>query len=182
MINRFVESGIAFLFMFSIILGLSMSAEAQRGEHMRWSQQGQTVDEPWDFYGPRMMGPGMMGPGMMGPGMGMMGIVDLPGLTEEQRTEMRSIQREARRQNMETMLDIMDLRDDMHEAMAADRPDPRTIRELQEAMSQKQGQLLESSVETRNRIYDLLTEEQQEQLREYQRQFFGRPHGPRWER
>jgi len=116
----------------------------------------------------------------MGHGMGMAGALDLPDLTEEQQVEIRTIQREVRRQNMEKMMDIMDLRDDMMVEMVADRPDPEQVREIQLNMSQKQGDLLESTLESRNRIYDLLTEEQQEQIRDLQRQPGRSPYGQHW--
>ncbi len=168
-------------FLLSVILGGISVAEAQRGQHMMRGEPDQTFDARGDTYGYHgmgMMGPGMgmMGPGMgmMGPGAGMTGLLELPDLTDEQLGEILSIQKEARRQNMEIMLDIMDIRDDIMMTMSEDRPDPAEIRELQEAMSRKQGQIWEASVENRNRIYDLLTQEQHEYLQELQH----RPYGP----
>ncbi|MFO8111456.1 MAG: Spy/CpxP family protein refolding chaperone [Desulfosalsimonadaceae bacterium] len=187
----------AIVLMISLILGVAATAEAQRGRHMMDRPQTQDYDDQWTGRGPAMMGNrmGMMGPGMgmMGPGMGMMGAqgtpcpimnqmghgmgmagaLDLPDLTPEQQNEIRAIQKEMRRKHMETMLDIMDIRDEMMIEMAAARPDPEKIREMQATMSQKQGEMLESTVTYRNRIYDLLSEEQQNQIQEYQRHPMG---------
>lgn len=179
----------------SLVLGSVLIAEAQRRQPMMGPQQDQEFDErsrgpmmmgersmmcPGMGMGPGMMsgygtmGPGMMsGHGMMGPGMGMgmMALYHLD-LTEEQHGEIRSVQREARRRHMEIIPDLMDIHDDLVDVMAEDRPDPEKVRALQEAMSKKQGEMLESAIEYRNRIYDLLTEEQQEQLRDVQQQPF----------
>ena len=191
---------ISLVLMAALVFGLAMSAEAQRRMPMMDRQESPETREyrtPGDDRSPGMMhhGMGMMGPGMgmmggggmscpimnqMGHGMGMAGALDLPDLTEEQQVEIRTIQREVRRQNMEKMMDIMDLRDDMMVEMVADRPDPEQVREIQLNMSQKQGELLESTIESRNRIYDLLTEEQQEQIRDLQRRPGRSPYGQHW--
>lgn len=169
----------------SLVLGTALVAEAQRGRVMGPGMMGQQQDQPYDEdgrgHGPGMMGQGMMGPGMMGqgmmgqgmmgpcmmePGMGMMGFLNLPDLTSEQQNELRTMQREARREHMNAMLDIMDIRDDMMEAMAAERPDPKKVRAHQESMNKKQADLVESAIKKRNRMYDVLTEDQQTRLRE----------------
>jgi len=179
----------------ALVFGVAMTAEAQRGRPMMERPQAEDYDDRYMERGPGMMdrqGMGMAGPGMgmmggrgmpcpimnqMGHGMGMAAPLDLPDLTVEQQQEISTIQREMRRSNMETMMDIMDIRDDMMDEMAAERPDPEKIREMQSAMSEKQGEMLETSIQNRNRIYDLLTEEQQEQLREYRM----RPGGSPWD-
>jgi Spy/CpxP family protein refolding chaperone len=172
-----LKQSTALVFMIVFVLGAVMVAEAQRGQRMFDRQPDQTYDESWEFFGPGMMGrQGMM------TGMGMTGFVDsLSGLTEEQRNEIRAKQRQARREHMDLMLDIMDIRDDIREALAEDRPDPAKVRRLQESISQKQGEILESSIKSRNEIYDLLTEEQRQQFRELRQRSFERQYGPRWE-
>ncbi|MBS3809877.1 MAG: Spy/CpxP family protein refolding chaperone [Desulfobacterales bacterium] len=210
---------LAFVFMVTLVMGMAMSADAQRRGHMRGRQQDPSVQQNWSGYGPGMMGsPGMMGPGygmsdgpaMMGPGYGMMGGHGMMGfgmgmghgmspamgmmgpymagcfyrldLTEDQQNKMLSMQKQARRERMETMLDIMDIRDDLIQAMAADRPDPGKVRKLREAMSQKQAEMLETSIENRNRIYDMLTKEQREQLSQFNRRPSYRPYGSEQDR
>lgn len=115
-------------------------------------------------YGAGMMGPqaGMM----MGQGMGMMGPLMLPDLSPEQRAEMRTLMRGTRRAHMEKMLEIMDARDEMADAMAADQPDPQAVRELHERMATLHGDVLQSHIEARNRLFELLTDDQRERLRE----------------
>lgn len=183
----------ALFLMVSLIFGVAATAEAQRGSHMMDRPQAQNYEDQWAGRGPATMryrGMGMMGGqgtpcpimNQMGHGMGMTGPLDLPDLTTEQQNEIRAIQREMRRRHMETMLDIMDIHDEMMIEMAAERPDPEKIREMQTTMSQKQGEMLESKVTYRNRIYDLLTEEQKEQIREYQRRPMDQSWGHRWNR
>ena len=166
----------ALVFMIVFVMGVVLVAEAQRGQRIFEGQPDQIHDENWDFFGPGMMGrQGMM------TGMGMTGFVDfLPGLTEEQRNEIRAKQRQARREHGDLMLDIMDISDDFRQALAEERPDPAKVRRLQESLSQKQGEMLESSIKYRNQIYDMLTEEQKQQLREHRQRSFERQRGPRW--
>lgn len=172
-----------------LIIGIAATVDAQRGQSMMDRQQTQDMDSRWTGRGPGMMGGqgmGMMGPGMgmmgagempcpimnqmgYGMGMGMAGPMDLPNLTGEQQSKVRDIQREMRREHMEKMMDIMDIRDDIMTEMAAERPDPKKVREMQASMSQIQGEMLESTLNNRNRIYDLLTEEQKKQVHEYQK-------------
>lgn len=180
----------------TLIFGVAVTAEAQRRQSMMERPDSQAFDDRWGDR--RMDGPpGAMGSGMgmMGPGPGMMGgggmpcpimnrmghpmgmtaPLNLPGLTEEQQREIARLQREIRRRNMENWIDIMDIRDDILIEMTAERPDPEKIRELHARMGRKQGEMLEAVVENRNRIYDLLTQAQQEQVREYQRRPFDYP-------
>jgi len=160
------------------IFSSTLFAEAQRGQPMTGQQYERFADERWDLYGPgRMGGQEMPGPGTgMMPGIGRSDLLMLPGLTEEQRESILSIERETRRQHRELMLDIMDRRDDLMEALDEDRPDPGKVRELHEALNRKQGEMVESSIKTRNRIYDLLDEEQRMHLRELQQRPFDRPY------
>ncbi len=189
--GRILVNSIVFMFLVSFILGTALVAEAQRGQHMRGWQQDQ-FENDHDF-GMGMMGPGMgmMGPGMgmMGPGMGMMGpgmqmhgLLEYLELTDEQREEVRTIQREVRREHMEAMLDVMDLREDMWAAFREERPDPENMRQMHEEMSRKKGDMLVSFIEMRNSIYDLLTDEQRERVKEFYDQRREFRHGPRWER
>lgn len=98
-------------------------------------------------------------------------------LTENQQDEIGSLKSQARRKQMETMLDIMDIRDELIEEMTADRPDPAKVRDLRETMSRKQAEMLETPVENRNRIYDMLSDEQREQLRDFQQRPSYRSYG-----
>lgn len=113
------------------------------------------------------------GMGMHGGGMGMM--MQRLDLDEQQRTELQELRSEHRRARFERMADMLDLRDEMHAAMAADRPDPATVRDLHGRMADLRGEMLADGIGMRNAMQDLLTEEQREQLREYRRG--NMPHG-----
>ncbi len=184
--NKILSKCLILVLMASFVLMGAFTTEAQRGQHMMGPHQDQRFDEREEAYGYGTMGPGMhmmgpgtgmagmMGPGMgmtgfgmgmAGPGMGMMGFMSLPDLTDQQQGEMLSLQQQARREHMELMLDIMEIRDELLLLMSEERPDPQEVRKLQEAMSQKQADMTESSLEVRNKMYELLTEEQRNQLR-----------------
>ena len=170
----------ALAIMVVLVFGMASVADAQRGQGMMGRQQPGDYGERGMNYGPGMMGgPGMgmmgsgmggMGMGMMGSGMGTMGCMMLPDLSDEQQEELRSIQRETRRTHMEAMLEMMEIRDDMMLEMASERPDAAKVRELQEAMSSKQADMIESGIDSRNRMNDVFTDEQREQMRQYQEQ------------
>jgi len=186
-INNLLKLSLLLVFTVTFLMAGALIAEAQRGQYQRGQymmerEYDQLPEGRWELYGPEMTwGQGMRGPGMdMMPGMGMMGYLDLPGLTDEQRNEIRAVQRQSRREHREIMLDMMDKRDDYLDALAEDRPDPEKVRELHRALGRKQGEMIESSLKTRNQIYDLLTEEQREQLREVRQRPFGHPYRDRW--
>lgn len=193
--NNILKPIFFLMFMISFLMVSSQVSEAQRGYHrgqsMMGGQYNQVPDQGRGYYGPGMMGPGSgmrgFGPGMMGPGMGTMpgmamtDFLNLPGLTDEQREEIRNTERQSRREYRETMLDMMDARDDLVDALAEPKPDPDRVSELHQAMSQKQREMLRSSIETRNQIYDTLTQEQRSQLREIQRRPFSHPYMYGWE-
>lgn len=170
----------ALAIMVVLVFGMASVADAQRGQGMMGRQQPGDYGERGMNYGPGMMGGpgmGMMGSGMGGPGMGMMGsgmgtmgCMMLPDLSDEQQEELRSIQRETRRTHMEAMLEMMEIRDDMMLEMASERPDAAKVRELQETMSSKQADMIESGIDSRNRMNDVFTDEQREQMRQYQEQ------------
>ncbi|WP_018233789.1 Spy/CpxP family protein refolding chaperone [Thioalkalivibrio thiocyanodenitrificans] len=114
-----------------------------------------------------MMGPGGMmghgGMGMMGPGgMGMMYGMDLD---REQQVEMRRIQRELRRQNWERMGQLMEAKEDMHELMASESPDPAAVGQAHARMAELKRPMIEARVKAMNEMRALLTDEQRERMR-----------------
>jgi Spy/CpxP family protein refolding chaperone len=116
-------------------------------------------------HGPGMMGHGM---GMMGHGMGMMG----PGrmmygldLTAEQRTEMRRIRQEMRRQHWETMGRLMEAHEELQELLAADAPDPAAVGQAHARIAELKRPMIEARIEAMNEMRALLTDEQREQMR-----------------
>jgi Spy/CpxP family protein refolding chaperone len=108
-------------------------------------------------------GMGMMGPGaMMGPGgMGMMGM----DLNPEQQTEMRRIKRELRRQNWERMGQLMEAKEDLHELMASESPDPAAVGQAHARIAELKRPMIEARVQAMNEMRGLLTDEQRERLR-----------------
>ncbi|MCH8504024.1 MAG: Spy/CpxP family protein refolding chaperone [Ectothiorhodospiraceae bacterium] len=112
------------------------------------------------------MGGGMMSGDMMGGMHGAHGMMSQLDLTDEQRATLRELRSEQRRAHFERMADMMDLRDEMHALMAADRPDPEAVRELHGRMAELHGDMLADGIEMRNRMRDLLTEEQLERMRQ----------------
>ena len=141
-----------------------------------------------------MMGdPGMMDHmggmghmGMMGMGSGMMGMMDSPGmmggmgriqmldLTKEQRASIHKLQNQLRRTNWDTMGKIMDESSKLSELFATDKPDSKKIGAVYGNMFNLRRQMIESKIDTHNRIDAVLTEEQHEQLEQY-RHGMGRP-------
>lgn len=193
--SKYGGRGLAAAALAAILLGGATIAGAQMGPrmaergHPMMTERGAAAAEPggtWDMgygmgmahHGWGMMGPGagmmhhgwgMMEPGagmMMGRGMGMMGPLMLRDLSPEQRTQMRTLLREMRRAQLETILETMDAREALLEALMAERPDPKVVRELHDRLSGLYGDMMQSRIETRNRIHDLLTDEQRERLRE----------------
>tara|TARA_B100000929_G_C15351049_1_gene367569 strand:+ start:281 stop:646 length:366 start_codon:yes stop_codon:yes gene_type:complete len=114
------------------------------------------------------MGSGMMMGGQSGmmpcsimSGMGAMsGILD-----EQQMSTMREMRQENRSAQLDRMEEMMNLHDDMMQLMQAERPDPEKIKELHGKMATLHGDMLVDRVRLHNKIQDLLTEEQREQMR-----------------
>lgn len=134
-------------------------------------------DMPYGMMGPGMgmgMGPGGAGMGMegMGPGgagMGMMAMLRGLDLTDEQRKQIRQITRDLRSKHwamMEQRMTLMDQLDDAYSA--SDKPDPAKIADLYGKSFELRKQMIQDSIEVRNKIYDLLTAEQREQLKSQQ--------------
>lgn len=124
------------------------------------------------------MGFGMTGMGGMGPGMmiggqsGMMpcsitsGMGSMSGMLDEQQMNaMREMRQENRSVQLDRMGKMMDLHDDMMQLMQAERPDPEKVKELHGQMTILHGDMLADRVRLHNKIQDLLTEEQREQMR-----------------
>lgn len=119
------------------------------------------------MMGPGMMGPGMgmMGPGMMGPGMMGPGMMHGLDLTAEQRTEMRRIRQEMRRQHWDTMGRLMEAHEELQELLAADEPDPAAVGEAHARIAELKRPMIEARIRAMNDMRALLTDEQRERLR-----------------
>jgi len=135
-------------------------------------------------YGPGMMGGygrgyGMMGGdgyggGMMG-GLGYGGMMGLGGplyqldLNEQQLAKINQIQDEMRRKNWTVMGKLLDENAHMRDLFLAEKRDPAAIGKQAMKIADLRRQMLEASVDARNRAEALLTKEQKEQLRSYRR-------------
>jgi len=115
-------------------------------------------------YGYGMGYGGMMGPGMMGGGMGMLYGLNLD---KSQRDKVRALMREQRTANCKLMTEMMDVHDELAAAYDKDKPDAKAVGRLYEKMQGMQRQMLERSVQMRNKMRGILNKEQQEQFDRY---------------
>ncbi|MDI5889571.1 Spy/CpxP family protein refolding chaperone [Halomonas rhizosphaerae] len=148
--------------------GMMMGGQGGMGPGMMMGGQG-GMDPGMMMGGQGGMGPGMMmgGQGGMGPGMMMGGQGGMAGiLDEEQLSSLREIRREHRSAHFERMGEMMNLRDDMMLLMQAERPDPEEVQALHGQMATLHGEMMADKVRMRNRMQDLLTDEQREQLKQ----------------
>ena len=109
-----------------------------------------------------MGGQGGMMPCPMMSGMG--GMSEM--LDEEQLSSLREMRKEHRSAHFERMAELMNLRDDMMILMQAERPDPEEVQALHGQMATLQGEMMADKVRMRNRMQDLLSDQQREQLKQ----------------
>ena len=113
-------------------------------------------------YGP-MMGD-MMGGGF-GPMMGgMMGGFYGLDLSKDQRAKIRSLHHAVRKQNMELMSKLMDSRDKLAELYDTAKPDPDKIGKVYDEIFKIRREMIQQHLKVRNKIYDLLTEDQRKEI------------------
>ncbi|MDI5919185.1 Spy/CpxP family protein refolding chaperone [Halomonas sp. LR5S13] len=165
----------------AVVLAASMGIVASGTAAAQGMQQGAHGPGGMMMGGQGGMGPGMMmggqgnmGPGMMMGGQGGMGPSMMMGgqggmagiLDEEQLSSLREMRREHRSAHFERMGEMMNLRDDMMLLMQAERPDPEEVQALHGQMATLHGEMMADKVRMRNRMQDLLTDEQREQLKQ----------------
>lgn len=126
-----------------------------------------------------MMGPGMgmmggMGGGMMGPGasMGMHPFAMLD-LTGDQRTKLAKIQDETRKRHWDLMGKLFDEQARLRDIYATERPDPKQVGQVYGNIAKLQQQMAEIATDAHNRMFDVLTKEQREQLQQWRRGMMG---------
>lgn len=143
-------------------------------------------------YGPGygMMGHGMgmtgMGPGMRGGGYGyghmeMMGMMPLGmlDLSDEQRTKLNKIMDDERKQHWTIMGKMMEQQSRLRDLYNADKPDPKKVGAAYGETAKLHQQMIEAHVQATNQMQDVLTKEQREQFRQWQRGGWGPGCGPR---
>ena len=139
-------------------------------------------------YGGYGMGPGMMGGyggmGMMGGGYGMgpgmmMGYGALNGLdlSDEQRAKIDKIFDAERKQHWSVMGKMMDEQNKLRDLYAQETPDPKKVGAVYGEIAKLRQQMIETHVQASNEMQQVLTKEQREQLRQWNRGGWG-PRGP----
>jgi Spy/CpxP family protein refolding chaperone len=88
------------------------------------------------------------------------------GLSEEQAGEMRRLSEELRKEHWDLMGRMMDKRAELQELYAEDRPDPEAVGEAYEEMAKLRREMIEGRIELQNRMFDLLSEEQRERMKQ----------------
>lgn len=139
-------------------------------------------------FGMMGSGMGMMGGGMggMGPGMGGMGMMGMgPGagagmhpfamldLTDDQRTKLGKIQDETRKRHWDLMGKVFDEQARLRDVYATERPDPKQVGQVYGNIAKLQQQMAEITTDAHNRMFDVLTKEQREQLQQWRRGMMG---------
>ncbi len=120
-------------------------------------------------YGP---GPGMMGGYGGGPGYGRGvygagGLLNLPGLSDEQRDKIASIQEENRKKNWDKTGQMRAEQFKLRRMYYADKIDPAAVAEQQKKVDDLRRQMIQSRAEAYNQITAILTPEQRKQFRQY---------------
>ena len=143
-------------------------------------------------YGPGsgMMGPGRygMGPGMMsgyedyetGPGiMGGYGLGQISrlDLTDQQRDEINKLRDQLRRKHWDIMGKMMDERSKLRDLYAEDKPDAGKIGAVYDDIAKLQKKMVQTRVDSWNKIQDVLTPQQQEQLKAWRQGRWGTGRG-----
>jgi len=137
--------------------------------------RGNMMYERGMYGGMGMMGGGMGRMGMMpmmGGGMGMMSMMGglspmmmrMLDLDDKQRAQIREISRAQRKAQLETMSVMMDIHDELATAYDKDEPDAKAIGKIYSKMFDKKRQMIEQSIETRNKIRAVLNKEQKEKF------------------
>jgi Spy/CpxP family protein refolding chaperone len=123
-------------------------------------------------------GPG--GPGRGGPGgpAGILGMVHQLDLTDAQREQLHALM-EASRPAGDPWTAIRDAEQKLHAAVLADPPDLQAIESLKAALNTAHAAQLDQRVEMMQKLAQILTPAQKEQLRKLPTQVPPRGRGPR---
>jgi Spy/CpxP family protein refolding chaperone len=131
------------------------------------------------MHGGRMYGRDMpmMGMGRGGMMMGMGGCMGMMGgrgpammdLSDKQRDQIRDLQRNRRKSNWDLMEKMMDQRDRIADLYSAETLDAKQIGKAYGELFATKRQMIESCIETENRIRGILTDEQRKDYRRMHR-------------
>jgi len=116
----------------------------------------------------------------MGPGM-MMGYGALYGLdlSDEQRAKIDKIFDAERKQHWGIMGQMLEEQNKLRDLYNADEPDPKKVGAVYGQIAKLRQQMLETHVQASNQMQQVLTKEQRDQLRQWNRGGWGwGPRGP----
>jgi len=122
--------------------------------------------------------PGPRGPGMMGPGMGP-GMVSPPPaprpfagveFNEEQQKRIQQMMEQERQAHQQRMEKMQQYQQQLQQLYMADKWDTGAITKLYEKMHAEQRETIAAMAEARNKVYELMTKEQREQMKKFQQQ------------
>ena len=134
-------------------------------------------------YGGGMGGPGMMGPGMGGPGKGCMrggmtpAVMQLPDLTQEQRSQLEALRQEQQAMRMERRQAMQAAQRELREAVASGA-DQATIQAIADRIGAHKSAAVMARVETWKKRDAVLTEQQRARLQALMEQRRGYRMGP----
>jgi Spy/CpxP family protein refolding chaperone len=103
-----------------------------------------------------------------------MGPLHLLDLSDEQRGKITKIQDDHRKKDWDVMGKIMDEQAKLRDLLNTDKPDPKKAGAVYGAIAKLRQQMVETQIDIQNRIYDVLSPEQRDQLRQWRRN----PPGP----
>ena len=134
------------------------------------------------------------GPGMMGPGGSMMGqphkdMGPAMGQTprpfagvqfnEEQRKRIQDMMAKEREAHQGRVAKMQEFQKQLREQYMADKWDAKAITKLYEKMHAEQRKTIAAMAEARNKVFELMTKEQREQMKKHQQEQMKRFSAPR---
>jgi Spy/CpxP family protein refolding chaperone len=126
--------------------------------------------------GPAMMGQGMPPQGMgQDPGPGMMAPPaprPFAGVqfTEEQRQQIQQMMEQERTEHQQRVEKMQAVQERLQQLYLADKWDAAAITKLYEKLQAEQRKTITAMAEARNKVYDLMSKEQREQMKRYQKE------------
>ncbi len=171
--NRFKNLILAFAVstVFSVMPAIAETqSQGQMTDHMMGDKQSEKMMQsqtPGYGMGPKGMmgGMGMMGGkcpmGMMG-GMGPFSKLDLK---DQQRSKIGKISDALRKKNLNLMGKMMDEMSKLRDLYAVDKRDPKKIGAIYGKFFELKRQMIEATIDARNRQEAVLTKEQREKMR-----------------
>jgi Spy/CpxP family protein refolding chaperone len=111
------------------------------------------------------MGSGMMGMGPAGMGMMGMGPMGMLDLSDEQQSKVGEIMDATRKQQWDLMGRMMDEQSRLRDLYAQDKPDPKQVGAVYAKIFDLKRQMIENGVAAHNSMYDSLTSEQRDELK-----------------